>query len=746
MLLEVRALKRPPELLLVTHQAVCSVLRTRSDTWKDCKEIMRDVNVFLGRLRALDPSDIDLTLLTKLHRFMQVPGFSAERLRAVSTAGSLLCQWVTAVYQQRRAAVRASPLPSCGLEVEGGAVWAGVPVPLPINPEEERGEGASPGPQAPTRFLTLSDLTELGAYSHPPACVEAAVSAVMLLIGQTDISWARAQRLLRAKVLHPGSLGDLQLACRQRLKARGGSRIAMDELPEAADFSAAMARVTSARALVEKHPPGDVFHVSRAAVGVASWARAVVADADLALEMTCAAAGWIPIGHREVGSVPADTAAASGREAGARSPRAAPSDGADAQLDSRLSAALAEGVPERAASAAIELLRSRASEDEELQGLDAMWQRWMAEKLRWQTGKADPGGVNSLPFPKEGNMFALSSAEWRLAQHYNCLLCPGGPRKLRAVEWGIGSRCKRTPYDSNQRPFNLRRFEVRYAEAGQPVEVEVAIEPSELRPEFHAGEAFYDGIVLGGCAWGLRENVLGEVGDDVEQQWVASLRGGTELSVFHELRCGTDLSEFYDGVIGEAGVWQPLPADVIKDDVLNAAQVALLVARERRGGFAGNCREFWQSGERGPVLAIQRRLQRMQKYFQAYDPKRAVPPVSDEFFRECVRVLKPMDVADITARHRMQEAEQWEWWAEEGAQLTCFPAEGKWPPPTWHGVAQRKARAARRKAAAAARQKAERDRKPLLQKDAVGDVQGEQAVVECVPLQSSDRSWNCNVA
>ncbi|KAK3267434.1 hypothetical protein CYMTET_24007 [Cymbomonas tetramitiformis] len=733
-LAEIRAIRFPPTLVLVTFQAVCSVLRTKCDTWKDCREILKDVNGFLGRLREVDPSDIDLTLLTKLHRFMQLEGFSAETLRRASEAASHLCQWVTAMYQQRRAAVRVSALPSCGLEVEGGAVWAGVPLPSLTKPEEKCGEGMSPASQGPMHFLDRKDLSELAALPHPPAGAKAVVSAALLLLGQTDMSWARGQRLLRAGFLR--RLGELELACRLRMKKGGGLRTGMNEPPGAADFSAALARVTSARALVEKHPPCDVRRISAAAAGLAFWAHAVLADADLAHEMTCAGAEKFPVGHREVGFSPADTAAASGQEARAKIPRAAPSDGADIQLDSRLSAALAEGVPERVARAAFERLR-RTSTKEELQGLQSMWQSWTAERLRWQKAKADPGGVNSLPFPKEDNCFARTTAEWQLVQHYNCLLCPGGPRKFMAKEWGIESRCKVTPYDANQRPFKLRCFEVQYLEAGQLVEVEVAIRPSELRPGVHIGKPFYDGIVPGVCAWRLLGNVLGEVGDCVEQRWVASLRGST------------DLSEFYDGVCSEAGVWQPLPADVIKDDVLNTAQVALLAARKRRGGFTGNCREFWQSGQRVPVPAIQRRLQRMQKYFQAYDLKRVVPQVSDEFFQECVRVLKPSDVANITARHRMQEVAQWERWAEEGAKLTCFAADGKWPPPTWHIVAQRKAMAARRKAAvtASAHQKTKRDRTSLLQKDAFGDVKGGQAV-DRLPMQSSDKfgSWNCALA
>jgi dynein heavy chain, axonemal len=104
---EVKAYKQPPELVVLTLEAVCILLGVKPD-WGEAKKLMSAMD-FLEQLQNYDKDNIEEKKIKNIQKYMKNEKFLPEMVGKVSTAAKSLCMWVRAMDTYARVAKTVEP-------------------------------------------------------------------------------------------------------------------------------------------------------------------------------------------------------------------------------------------------------------------------------------------------------------------------------------------------------------------------------------------------------------------------------------------------------------------------------------------------------------------------------------------------------------------------------------------------------------------------------------------------------------
>ena len=104
---EVKAYKQPPELVVLTLEAVCILLNVKPD-WGEAKKLMSAMD-FLEQLQNYDKDNIEEKKIKNIQKYMKNEKFLPEMVGKVSTAAKSLCMWVRAMDTYARVAKTVEP-------------------------------------------------------------------------------------------------------------------------------------------------------------------------------------------------------------------------------------------------------------------------------------------------------------------------------------------------------------------------------------------------------------------------------------------------------------------------------------------------------------------------------------------------------------------------------------------------------------------------------------------------------------
>ena len=92
---EMKAFTNPPEMVKFTLEAVCILMDIKPE-WNEAKKLMSQMD-FMDQLKAYDKDNIPKKTIGKVKKYFDDPRFTAEGIKAVSSAAMCLCMWVRAM-------------------------------------------------------------------------------------------------------------------------------------------------------------------------------------------------------------------------------------------------------------------------------------------------------------------------------------------------------------------------------------------------------------------------------------------------------------------------------------------------------------------------------------------------------------------------------------------------------------------------------------------------------------------------
>eukprot|EP00002_Diphylleia_rotans_P007300 TRINITY_DN1682_c0_g1_i3.p1 TRINITY_DN1682_c0_g1~~TRINITY_DN1682_c0_g1_i3.p1 ORF type:complete len:1955 (-),score=398.96 TRINITY_DN1682_c0_g1_i3:368-6232(-) len=104
---EIKSFAKPPPLVLLVMEAVCTLLQAKPD-WDSAKKILGDTQ-FLSRLIKYDKDNIPDAVLKKLKRYIDDPTFQPANVAKQSMAARSLCMWVRAMDTYSKVAKTVAP-------------------------------------------------------------------------------------------------------------------------------------------------------------------------------------------------------------------------------------------------------------------------------------------------------------------------------------------------------------------------------------------------------------------------------------------------------------------------------------------------------------------------------------------------------------------------------------------------------------------------------------------------------------
>ena len=104
---EVKGFAKPPALVQVTMEAVCTLLGEKPD-WDSAKKVLSDSS-FMQKLLTYDKDNIPPKILKALQKYIQNPDFNAENVGKTSKAAKGLCMWCCAMDVYSRVAKEVEP-------------------------------------------------------------------------------------------------------------------------------------------------------------------------------------------------------------------------------------------------------------------------------------------------------------------------------------------------------------------------------------------------------------------------------------------------------------------------------------------------------------------------------------------------------------------------------------------------------------------------------------------------------------
>ncbi|XP_026194572.1 dynein heavy chain 6, axonemal [Cyclospora cayetanensis] len=104
---EIKSFFKPPPLVMITMEAVCTILGEKTD-WEQCRKVLSDTG-FLNRLMAFDKDHIPGATLKKLEKIVQRADFTPEVVGKQSVAAMSLCMWVLAINKYAKISKEVEP-------------------------------------------------------------------------------------------------------------------------------------------------------------------------------------------------------------------------------------------------------------------------------------------------------------------------------------------------------------------------------------------------------------------------------------------------------------------------------------------------------------------------------------------------------------------------------------------------------------------------------------------------------------
>merc|ERR1711871_220890 len=104
---EVKAYKKPPELVEIVMQCVMTLMGKPTD-WTNAAKTMGESN-FLSQIKNYDKDHISASISAKVKKFVEAPNFKPEMVKKVSVAAAALCVWCHAIYLYSNVAKEVEP-------------------------------------------------------------------------------------------------------------------------------------------------------------------------------------------------------------------------------------------------------------------------------------------------------------------------------------------------------------------------------------------------------------------------------------------------------------------------------------------------------------------------------------------------------------------------------------------------------------------------------------------------------------
>ncbi|KAI9190457.1 hypothetical protein H9P43_001891 [Blastocladiella emersonii ATCC 22665] len=92
---EMKAFAKPPELVVMVLEAVCTLFKVKAD-WDSSKKLLGDPQ-FLRKIQEYDKDSVNDALAKKLRKYIENPNFTPEAVEKVSKAARSMCMWVLAM-------------------------------------------------------------------------------------------------------------------------------------------------------------------------------------------------------------------------------------------------------------------------------------------------------------------------------------------------------------------------------------------------------------------------------------------------------------------------------------------------------------------------------------------------------------------------------------------------------------------------------------------------------------------------
>jgi dynein heavy chain len=104
---EVKAYTKPPALVETVLQGVMILFQKPID-WPNAKKVIGESN-FLQQIKQFDKDHVSASTNNKIKKYIDMPEFKPEKVRAVSGAAAALCVWVHAIYIYANVAKEVAP-------------------------------------------------------------------------------------------------------------------------------------------------------------------------------------------------------------------------------------------------------------------------------------------------------------------------------------------------------------------------------------------------------------------------------------------------------------------------------------------------------------------------------------------------------------------------------------------------------------------------------------------------------------
>ena len=137
-IVEVKALKNPPEGVRIVMEATCIMFEEKpkmvadpnrvgkkvADYWENATKLLADPTKFLTMLTEFDKDNIKNSVITKIEPYIANEAFTPEAVARVNKACTSICMWARAMYTYHQIALQVEPKRAALAEAEAAAARA----------------------------------------------------------------------------------------------------------------------------------------------------------------------------------------------------------------------------------------------------------------------------------------------------------------------------------------------------------------------------------------------------------------------------------------------------------------------------------------------------------------------------------------------------------------------------------------------------------------------------------------------
>lgn len=219
---ELKRYQSPPPAVGLVMSAVMVLMRSKP-TWAEAKKQLADA-AFLEKLRDFDKDSVDAVMLDKLGEYTKNPEFEPERVLSVSVAAGSFASWCIAMQRYAQSAIEYQPIKMRARKAERALETKEIALAVLLSRLHEQWRHAEvlhgyawlqPAGQdgtmandlhqvcQPLKHLTKQDLGYIKSLKKPMSGVDTAVTALSLLVSDSDVpetldwAWNKANTLAR---------------------------------------------------------------------------------------------------------------------------------------------------------------------------------------------------------------------------------------------------------------------------------------------------------------------------------------------------------------------------------------------------------------------------------------------------------------------------------------------------------------------------------------------------------------------